>query len=58
MRTFVIISKDFFKTALITWLFLVFMELVNAGMVQRLINLEIYFYFLLFVYIFNRIIDR
>lgn len=58
MKTFVIISKDFFKTALITWLFLVFMELVNTGMVQRFLNLEIYFYFLLIFYIFIKIIDR
>lgn len=58
MSTFIIIVKDFFKTALFTWLILVFLELINVGMVQRFINLEIYFYFLVLVYIFNKIIDR
>lgn len=58
MSTFIIITRDFFKTTLITWLILVFLELINAGMVQRFINLEIYFYFLVLVYIFNKIIDR
>jgi len=58
MKTIIIITKDFFKTILITFLVLVFLELINPGMVQRFINLEIYFYFLIVVYIFNKIIDR
>ena len=58
MKTIIIITKDFFKTVLITFLVLVFLELINPGMVQRFINLEIYFYFLIVVYIFNKIIDR
>jgi len=58
MKIFITIVKDFFKTALIVWLLLVFFELVNPGMVQRFVNLEIYLYFLVLVYIFNKIIDR
>lgn len=58
MKTIIIITKDFFKTILITFLVLAFLELINPGMVQRFINLEIYFYFLIVVYIFNKIIDR
>jgi len=58
MKTFVTISKDFFRIALVTWLLLVFFEFVNPGMSHRFINLEIYLYFLIIVYIFNKIIDR
>lgn len=58
MRTIRTVSQDFFKTALVVWVILVIMELINAGMVQRFINLEIYFYVLILVYIFNKIIDK
>lgn len=58
MRIIRAISQDFFKTALAVWVILVIMELLNSGMVQRFINLEIYFYILILVYIFNKIIDR
>jgi len=52
------IFKDFFKVALITWLLLLFMELLNPGMVQRFINLELGLYFLFIIYIFNKFIDK
>ncbi|MBT4209727.1 MAG: hypothetical protein HOE19_02325 [Candidatus Komeilibacteria bacterium] len=58
MKTFVIISRDFFRVNLTTYLVLVFLELINTGMVQRFLNLEIYLYFLMILYIFNRVIDR
>lgn len=58
MKTLEIISKDFFKTALIAWVVLVLLELLNTGMVQRFINLEIYFYFLILLYIFNKVITK
>jgi hypothetical protein len=58
MKTIITITKDFFRVSFITWLVLVFLELINAGMVQRFINLEIYFYFLILIYIFNKVIDR
>jgi len=58
MKILEIISKDFFKTALIVWVCLVLLELLNTGMVQRFINLEIYFYFLILLYIFNKVITK
>jgi len=58
MKIFAIITKDFFRIALITWLILALLELLNPGMVQRFINLEIYFYILIIICIFNKIIDR
>jgi hypothetical protein len=58
MKTFVIISRDFFRVSLSLWLVLALFELLNTGMVQRFINLEIYFYILVILYILNRIIDR
>lgn len=58
MKTLEIISKDFFKTALVVWIFLVLLELFNTGMVERFINLEIYLYFLILLYIFNKVISR
>ncbi len=50
--------KDFFRIALIVWIILVLMELFNPGMVVRYISLEYWFYFLLLLYIINKIIDR
>lgn len=58
MKTILIISQDFFKTALIIWLVLLLLELLNTGMVERFINLEIYFYFLIFIYILNKLISK
>ncbi len=58
MKMLEIISKDFFKTAVIVWIFLVLLELSNTGMVQRFINLEIYFYFLILLYIFNKVTTK
>jgi hypothetical protein len=52
------ICKDFFKIAFIVWLLLLFMELINPGMVQRFINLELGLYFLFIIYILNKFIDR
>ncbi len=48
------IIKDFFNTALITWLFLLIFEFTRAGSVQRFINLEYYFYFLLLIFLLKR----
>ncbi len=50
------IIKDFFNTALITWLLLLVFEFSRAGSVQRFINLEYYFYFLLFIFLLKRFI--
>jgi hypothetical protein len=49
------IYRDFFTVALITWLLLVLVELLDSGAVQRFINLEYWFYFLIlasFVFLF------
>jgi hypothetical protein len=46
-----IIVNDFFKTVFLLWIILLIFELVNPGMVNRFINLEYYFYFLILVYI-------
>jgi len=58
MKTINIIIGDFFKVSIITWFILLSFELLNPGMVQRFINLEIYFYILILVYIFNKFIDN
>ena len=47
--------KDFFQAALLTWIVLVILELLNPGMVHRFINLEFYFYGLIIIYIFYRL---
>lgn len=47
--------KDLFNIALGTWLVLLFLELVNSGMVIRYINLEYYFYILIVLFIINRL---
>ncbi len=51
-----IIIKDFFNTAFITWLLLLVYELLSPGAVQRYINLEYYFYFLLLIFVFRQIL--
>ncbi|PWB38317.1 MAG: hypothetical protein C3F02_04910 [Parcubacteria group bacterium] len=51
MLVFYRLIKDFWNTALVTWLILVIMELFNPGTVARLINLEYWFYFLFFSYL-------
>lgn len=48
------IIKDFFNAALITWLLLLAYELLDPGAVQRFLNLEYYFYFLLLIFIFRQ----
>ncbi len=45
------IIKDFWQTAFLTWLILLILEMFKAGMVQRFINLEYYFYFLFLFYL-------
>jgi hypothetical protein len=50
------IVKDFFNTALVTWLVLLAYELLNPGAVHRYLNLEYYFYFLLLLFIFRQIL--
>ncbi len=50
--------KDFWQTALATWLILVLFELLRPGMVQRFINLEYWLYSLIVLYIILRIVDR
>lgn len=50
-QSLVIIVNDFFKTAFLLWIILLIFEFVNPGMVNRFINLEYYFYFLILVYI-------
>lgn len=49
------IIKDFFNTALSTWLLLLVFELSRSGSVQRFVNLEYYFYFLLLVFLIKRL---
>ncbi len=51
-----VIIKDFFNTAFLTWVFLLFYELLDPGAVQRYLNLEYYFYFLLIIFIFRQIL--
>lgn len=50
--------KDFWNTALITWISLVLFEFARPGAVQRFINLEYWFYLLIFLYILIRILRK
>lgn len=50
------IIQDFFNVAFSTWILLVLYELLSPGAVQRNINLEYYFYFLLLIFIFRQIV--
>jgi hypothetical protein len=50
------IIQDFFSVAFGTWLLLLLYELLSPGAVQRYINLEYYFYFLLLIFIFRQIV--
>lgn len=56
MNTRKVIIKDFFNIAFITWLILLVYELLSPGAVQRFVNLEYYFYFLLVIFIFRQIV--
>jgi|GEM_PF-2045975 len=58
MKTSVILIRDFFSIALGTWLVLVFLEFCQPGMVERQIDLEYYFYGLIFLYILYRLIKK
>lgn len=50
------IIQDFFNTALILWLIFILLEISRPGSVQRFINLEYYFYFLLLVLLYRRLL--
>lgn len=58
MKTLHLILNDLFKTAFLTWLILFLMEIFNAGMVNRFVSLEYYFYGLIFVYILEKVTDK
>jgi hypothetical protein len=58
MKLGILLLKDFFNITLGTWLILVLLEFFNPGMVARFINLEIWFYGLLLVYLVYRLVDR
>lgn len=49
---------DFWQLAFFTWLVLVIFELLRSGAVQRFINLEYWFYTLIFIYIILRFLKR
>ncbi|MDD5749570.1 MAG: hypothetical protein PHO91_02160 [Patescibacteria group bacterium] len=55
---FSLIIRDFFRTALTAWLLLVIFEILKPGAVHRLINLEYYFYSLIFIFIFYRLLKK
>ena len=58
MTIFRIIVKDLFIFSLVTWLFLLFLEFSRPGTVQRFLNLEYYFYFLLLLSLMIKFINR
>jgi len=52
------IIKELFVISLATWLILVVWELLVAGAVQRFLNLEYWFYFLLILSLYLRLTSR
>ncbi|PLX26123.1 hypothetical protein C0580_00475 [Candidatus Parcubacteria bacterium] len=58
MKIKYILIRDFFNICLGTWLSLVLLEIFNPGMVQRHINLEYWFYFLIITFIFYRLVRK
>lgn len=58
MKIFKKIIKDLFNISLITWIILVIMEFIKVGMVQRIINLEYYLYYLIILFIFYKILPK
>ncbi len=50
--------KELFVIALAVWLLLVVWELSSSGSVQRFINLEYWFYFLLLLGIYLRLTSK
>ena len=58
MRLAYKITKDLFNISLVTWIILVILEFIKIGMVQRFINLEYYFYFLLFIFILYKKLEK
>jgi len=51
MSFFYLVIKDFFRVAVTTWVVLVAIEVARPGVVQRLINLEYFFYVLLAIFL-------
>lgn len=58
MKLKYILVRDFFNIALGTWIVLVGLESFNAGMVQRHLNLEYWFYFLIAAFIVCRLVRK
>lgn len=58
MKIRYLIIRDFFNVSLGTWVILVLLEVFNPGMVQRYINLEYWFYFLVIIFIFYRLVRK
>ena len=58
MRIAEVFIRDFFNTALATWLVLLSLELWQPGMIERQVNLEYYFYGLIFLYILYRLVKK
>jgi len=58
MRTPYLLVRDFFNISLGTWVILLVLEIFNPGMVQRYLNLEYYFYFLLIIFIIYRTVRK
>lgn len=54
MQNYKLIIKDFFKVALWLWLILVLLEILFPGVINRFLNLELYFYALLVFFIILR----
>lgn len=55
MKFFYKLVKEFFRVALVVWLILLFLELINPGMVVRFVNLEYYFYALVIIFVITRL---
>ncbi len=58
MRIAEVFIRDFFNTALATWLVLLSLELWQPGIIERQVNLEYYFYGLIFLYILYRLVKK
>jgi len=58
MRLSYLLIRDFFNVSLATWFVLLVFEVFNPGMVQRYLNLEYYFYFLIILFIIYRSVRK
>jgi len=58
MKIFKKIIKDLFNISLVTWIILVILEFIKVGMVQRIINLEYYLYYLILLFIIYRVLSK